>query len=114
MAAIGFYDGCFGPGTGSFLMLLYIRYYGFDFLNAAAAARVLNSATNVAALAWFGAHGHVLWPTGLAMAAANIAGAQLGTRLALARGTRFVRAAFVVVVATLIARTAWIAVAGPR
>jgi len=114
VASIAFYDGFFGPGTGSFLMLLFIRHYGFDFLNAAAAARVLNAATNVAALAWFGSRGHVLWPTGLAMAAANVAGAQVGTRLALTRGTRFVRLVFIGVVATLIARTAWVALTGPR
>jgi uncharacterized membrane protein YfcA len=107
VAGIAFYDGFFGPGTGSFLMLLFIRHYGFDFLHAAAAARLVNAATNVAALAWFGSRGHVLWPTGLAMAVANVAGAQLGARLALARGARFVRSVFVAVVTVLIARTAW-------
>ncbi len=114
VAAISFYDGFFGPGTGSFLMLLYIRHYGFDFLNAAAAARVLNAATNIAALAWFGTRGHVLWPMGLAMAAANVAGAQFGSRLALARGARFVRGVFVVVVGALIARTAWLALSAAQ
>jgi uncharacterized membrane protein YfcA len=113
VGAIAFYDGFFGPGTGSFLMLLFVRHYGYDFLNAAASARVLNAATNVAALAWFGSRGHILWPTGLAMAAANVAGAQLGTRLALERGARFVRGVFITVVALLIARTAWAALAGP-
>lgn len=112
IGGIAFYDGFFGPGTGSFLMLLFIRYYGFDFLHAAAAARLVNAATNVAALAWFTSRGHLLWPTGLAMAVANVAGAQLGTRLALARGARFVRGVFVVVVTALIARTAWTAIAG--
>jgi uncharacterized membrane protein YfcA len=107
IAAIGFYDGFFGPGTGTFLMLLFIRYYGFDFLNAAAAARVVNVATNATSLAWFGSHGYVLWPLGLAMALANVAGAQLGTRLALRRGAGFVRALFVAIVSALIAKTAW-------
>jgi len=114
IAAISFYDGFFGPGTGSFLMVLFIRHYGYDFLNAAAAARLLNAATNVAALAWFGSRGHLLWPTGLAMAGANIAGAQLGTRLALARGAGFVRGVFVVVVAALILKTAWASFAPGR
>jgi uncharacterized protein len=113
IAAISFYDGFFGPGTGSFLMLLFIRHYGYDFLNAAAAARLLNAATNVAALAWFGSRGHLLWPTGLAMAGANIVGAQLGTRLALARGAGFVRGVFVVIVAALILKTAWATFAPP-
>lgn len=107
IAAIGCYDGFFGPGTGSFLMLLFVRHYGFDFLNAAAAARCVNVATNAMALAWFGAHGAVLWPLGAAMALANVAGAQLGARIALKRGAGFVRGLFVAIVATLIAKTAW-------
>ena len=107
IAGIGFYDGCFGPGTGSLLMLLFARAYGFDFLHAAAAARVVNLGTNLAALAWFGGHGAVLWPLGLAMAAANLAGAQLGTRVALRRGAGFVRGLFLIVVAVLTAKTAW-------
>jgi uncharacterized membrane protein YfcA len=110
IAAVGFYDGFFGPGTGSFLMLLFIRYYGFDFLNAAAAARVVNVATNAAALAWFASRGVVLWPIGFAMALANVAGAQLGTRVALRRGAGFVRALFVAIVSALIAKTAWDAI----
>ncbi len=114
IAAISFYDGFFGPGTGSFLMLLFIRHYGYDFLNAAAAARLLNAATNVAALAWFGSRGHLLWPTGLAMAVANVAGAQIGTRLALARGASFVRGVFVVIVTALIVKTGWAAFAHGR
>jgi len=109
IGAIGFYDGFFGPGTGSFLMLLFVRFFGFDFLNAAAAARLINVATNAAALAWFGGHGDLLWPLGLAMALANVAGAQIGTRLALRRGAGFVRGVFVVIVCVLIARTAWTA-----
>jgi uncharacterized membrane protein YfcA len=107
VAAIGFYDGFFGPGTGSFLMLLFIRLYGFDFVNAAASARVLNVATNASALAWFTGHGHVMWGVGLAMAVANVAGSQVGTRVALKRGAGFVRSVFVVIVAALIVKTAW-------
>lgn len=111
IAAIGFYDGFFGPGTGSFLMFVLVRVYGFDFLHAAASARVLNVATNGAALAYFGLNGYVLWQVGLAMAACNIAGATLGTRLALRGGSTFVRKVFVVVVTLLILRTAWVAIA---
>jgi uncharacterized membrane protein YfcA len=111
IAAIGFYDGFFGPGTGSFLMFVFVRIYGFDFLHAAASARVLNVATNAAALAYFGLHGYVLWQVGLAMAICNIAGAMLGARLALRGGSTFVRKVFIVVVTLLILRTAWVAVA---
>jgi uncharacterized protein len=59
VGGIGFYDGFFGPGTGSFLMLLFIRFYGFDFLHASAGARVINVATNAGALLFFGVHGDI-------------------------------------------------------
>lgn len=107
IGAIGFYDGFFGPGTGSFLMFVFVRLYGYDFLNAAASARVLNVATNFAALMYFSAQGHVLWQLGFGMALANIAGSILGTRLALRGGSGFVRKIFIVVVSALILRTLW-------
>ncbi|MFO0335735.1 MAG: TSUP family transporter [Pseudomonadota bacterium] len=107
VAAIGFADGFFGPGTGSCLRRGFVRLYGFDFLRAAAGARVVNVATNVAALAWFGGHGHVLWILGFAMAAANVAGSLLGARRALRHGAGLVRIVFVVVVGALILKTGW-------
>lgn len=110
VAAIGLYDGFFGPGAGSFLMFVFVRFYGFDFLHAGAAARVLNVATNGAALAYFAARGHVLWHIGAAMAFCNVAGSILGARLALRGGAAIVRKAFIVVVSALILRTAWNAV----
>lgn len=109
IAAIGFYDGFFGPGTGSFLMFVFVRIYGFDFLHAAASARVLNVATNAAALVYFGLNGYVMWQVGLGMAICNIAGAIIGARLALRGGSAFVRKVFIVVVVLLILRTAWTA-----
>jgi uncharacterized membrane protein YfcA len=107
IGAIGFYDGFFGPGTGSLLMFVFVRLYGYDFLNAAANARVLNTATNLAALAYFGMHGHVLWHVGIGMAICNTAGSLLGTRFALRGGSSFVRKIFIVVVSALILRTLW-------
>ena len=65
ISAIGMYDGFFGPGTGSFLMLLFIRLYGFDFLHASAGARTINVATNAGALLFFGIHGEIHWGRGL-------------------------------------------------
>ena len=59
--AIGFYDGFFGPGTGSFLVFLFVRWLGYDFLNASASAKLLNTATNLAALILFSLKGHVWW-----------------------------------------------------
>jgi uncharacterized membrane protein YfcA len=106
-AAIGFYDGFFGPGTGSFLIFLFVRWFGFDFLHASAAAKVVNVATNLAALAYFVPNGYWLPGLALAMAACNVAGSRLGTGLALKHGSAFVRRVFLVVAGLLIARFAW-------
>ena len=103
---IGAYDGFFGPGTGSFFIFLLVRGLGYDFLHASAAAKLLNLATNAAALALFSAKGHVWWHLGLPMAVANIAGSLVGTRLALKHGAGFVRGVFIVVVGALILKTA--------
>ncbi|MGV3655163.1 MAG: sulfite exporter TauE/SafE family protein, partial [Noviherbaspirillum sp.] len=71
---IGFYDGFFGPGTGSFLIFLFIRFFGFDFIGASAVAKIVNVACNLAALLWFGYSGHILWQLGIVMAVCNVAG----------------------------------------
>jgi uncharacterized membrane protein YfcA len=105
--AIGFYDGFFGPGTGSFFIFLFVRVLGYDFLNASAAAKLLNVSTNLAAVALFAAKGHVWWHIGLTMAAANVAGSLIGTRLALRHGASFVRGVFIVVVGALIVKTGY-------
>ena len=102
---LGFYDGFFGPGTGSFLVFLFVRWLGYDFLNASASAKLLNTATNLAALALFAYTGHVWWHFALTMAVANVAGSLLGTRLALKHGAGFVRLVFIGVVSTLILKT---------
>lgn len=103
-AVLGFYDGFFGPGAGSFMIFAFVHWFRLDFLHASSAAKVVNFATNAAALAYFAPSGHVLWITGLAMAAFNIAGALLGARLALRHGSGFVRWIFIVVASVLIAR----------
>jgi uncharacterized membrane protein YfcA len=106
-AAIGFYDGFVGPGTGSFLVFLLVGAVGLSFLHASATAKAVNTMTNLSALALFALGGHVLWALGAAMATANLAGSQVGTRLALRRGSAWVRRVFIVVVAALIARLAY-------
>jgi hypothetical protein len=110
---IGLYDGFFGPGTGSFLVFLFVRGFGLDFLHASASAKVVNAAANVAALILFGVTGELLWLLGLAMAACNVTGAQLGSHLAIRHGSGFVRWVFLAVVASLIVRTAWNAASVP-
>ena len=102
---IGFYDGFFGPGTGSFFVFLLVRWLGYDFLHASASAKLLNTATNLAALLLFGLKGHVWWYFALVMAVSNVAGSLVGTHLALKYGTRFVRVVFIVVVSALILKT---------
>lgn len=105
-AIIGFYDGFFGPGTGSFLLFLFVRLFGFDFLGASAVAKIVNVACNFSALLWFGYSGHILWQLGLVMAVSNIVGAVIGTRLAIKGGSALVRQLFLVVVSLLILKTA--------
>jgi uncharacterized membrane protein YfcA len=104
---LGFYDGFFGPGTGSFLVFLLVRWLGYDFLHASASAKLINTATNFAALILFTFKGHVWWHFALAMGAANVTGSLLGTRLALKHGTGFVRGVFILVVSALILKTGY-------
>ena len=106
---IGFYDGFFGPGTGSFFVFLLVRWLGYDFLHASAAAKLLNLSSNLAALVLLSWAGHVWWHLALPMALANVVGSLLGTRLALRHGTHFVRSMFILVVAALICKTGYTA-----
>ena len=106
-ASIGFYDGFFGPGTGSFLIFLFIRFLGQDFLQASVTAKIVNVATNLAAIAFFVGHGSVLWLAAGIMATCNLAGALFGARLAVRHGTGFVRKLFLVVVSALILKLAY-------
>lgn len=103
---LGFYDGFFGPGTGSFLIFLFVGVFGFDFLAASASAKVINLATNLASFIYFGWTGHILYAYAIPMAACSVLGATIGARLAIAKGSRFVRIFFLVVVAALIGKLA--------
>ena len=104
---IGFYDGFFGPGTGSFLVFLFVRWLGYDFLNASASAKLINTATNLAALLLFAFKGYVWWHIALTLAVANVLGSLLGTHMALKHGAGFVRVVFIVVVSALILKTGY-------
>jgi uncharacterized protein len=103
---IGFYDGFFGPGTGSFLIFAFVGLLGFDFLAASASAKVVNVATNLSSVIYFWVNGFVLLPLGLLMAACNVLGSVIGTRLALRYGSGFVRTLFLIVVPLVILRLA--------
>jgi uncharacterized membrane protein YfcA len=104
---LGFYDGFFGPGTGSFFVFLFVRWLGYDFLNASASAKLLNVATNLAALLLFAYKGHVWWHFALTMAVANVVGSLIGTHMALKHGAAFVRMVFIFVVSALIMKTGY-------
>ena len=106
-SGIGFYDGFFGPGTGSFLVFLFVRIFGFDFLGATAVAKIVNVACNFAALIWFGYSGHLIWQLGLLMAVCQIGGAFIGSRLAMKHGSGFVRQLFLIVVSLLILKSGY-------
>ena len=104
---LGFYDGFFGPGTGSFLIFAFVGLFGLSFLAASASSKVINAATNLSAVLYFGLTGHLLYAVALPMAVCNVGGSLLGTRLAVAKGSRFVRVLFLVVLSGIIVRFAW-------
>jgi len=101
---IGFYDGLFGPGSGSFLIFLFIRGFGFDFLNASASAKLVNLGAFTAALLFFIPSGNVLWKVSALIAVCNVLGAFAGVYLALRLGSRFIRVLFLALLLFLISR----------
>lgn len=103
-AVFGFYDGFFGPGAGSALMFALVRWFGYDFLRAAATTKVLNFTSNLVSLVLFVLTGNVLYAVALPMAALNVAGGFLGAHFAIRRGSRFIRTVFLAVVAGLVAK----------
>jgi len=101
---IGFYDGFIGPGTGSFLVLFFVGLLKFDFLQASAHAKFVNLATNMGSIVFFGISGHILWQYAIPMALFNLAGATIGSRLAILKGNQFIRIFFLLVIAGTIVR----------
>jgi uncharacterized membrane protein YfcA len=104
---VGFYDGFFGPGTGSFFVLGFVLILGFEFLRASAYAKAINVVTNLSALIVFVSAGHFILPLAILMAICNMLGNVSGTRMAFKRGNGFVRIVFLVVVALMITRYAY-------
>ncbi|MBI3219554.1 MAG: TSUP family transporter [Bacteroidetes bacterium] len=101
---IGFYDGFIGPGTGSFLVLMFISLLGHDFMHASAHAKTVNLATNMASIIYFASTGNILFELAIPMAVCNMAGGFVGTRFALLRGNKFIRIFFLCVVCATILR----------
>ncbi|MEU6525619.1 TSUP family transporter [Streptomyces sp. NPDC046924] len=101
---IGFYDGIFGPGTGTFLILTFTGLLSLEFLQSSALAKVVNVGTNFGALCVFAFQGQVLWLLGASMAVCNIIGAAVGARAALRRGSGFVRIVLLVAVTGMVVK----------
>lgn len=104
---LGFYDGFFGPGTGSFLIVIFVSIFGFDFLNASVSAKLINCSTNIAALGYFICTGAVKFEIAIPVAILNICGSILGVRLAIRKGSGFVRVFFLIVVVGMILKFGW-------
>lgn len=104
---IGAYDGFFGPGTGTFLIVAFVALLGDGLAHASAAAKVVNFASNLAAVALFSARGMVVWRIALPMAVAQLAGGWIGAHLAVRRGDALVRRVVVLVALALAAKLAW-------
>ena len=101
---IGFYDGFIGPGTGTLLMIVLVAALGFAFIGASAIAKVVNVATNFASILVFGISGSIMWVVGFAVGICNLAGGIIGSRVAIRRGSDFVRKFYLVVTFALIVR----------
>lgn len=104
---IGFYDGIFGPGTGTFLVFFLVSAIGYAFLKASASAKLVNISTNAGAILSFQFTGNIWWQLGLLLAFANVSGALIGSHLAIKGGSPLVRKVFLAVIFLLITRVAW-------
>jgi uncharacterized membrane protein YfcA len=106
-AGIGFYDGFFGPGSGSFLIFIFIGLFGFDFLNASASAKFINLCANLSAIAYFAATDNILYRYAIPMGVCSLLGSVAGTHMAILKGNAFVRIFFLCVVSVMILRFGW-------
>lgn len=104
---LGFYDGFFGPGTGAFLIFLFIRVFGFDFAAAAGNGRILNFVSNAVSLVLFAIGGKIVYLAGLPMAVFMVAGAYAGTHVAVKNGAKFIRPIFVTIALVLAGKLIW-------
>lgn len=106
-SVIGFYDGFFGPGTGTFLLIAFVGLFALDFLQASAHAKAINLTTNIAAVTRFASQGEIPYHYAIPMALCNIAGSFIGSHMAILKGSEFVRKFFLAVVLVLIIRFAY-------
>jgi uncharacterized protein len=104
---LGFYDGFIGPGTGSLLIMAFVAFLGFDFMQSSAYAKLVNLATNIGSITLFVLKGKIIWSVAIPMAICNVTGAWLGARLAISKGNQFIRIFFLVVVGLMLLRFAY-------
>lgn len=104
---LGFYDGFFGPGTGSFWVVALMAGLGQEMKKATATTKVMNFTSNLASLLFFAAGGHVLAAPALAMAGGQVLGGRLGAKLVLTRGVRLIRPAFLLMVLAVLGKLTW-------
>jgi uncharacterized membrane protein YfcA len=110
---LGFYDGCFGPGTGTFWAAAFMVGLGFNMTRATAYTKVMNVTSNLTSLGIFLAGGHVQLGAGLCMGAGQLLGARLGAGVVLKKGTRFIRPLFIAAAIAVTARLVWKNFAAP-
>lgn len=107
---LGFYDGFFGPGTGAFLIFLFISIFGFDFTVAAGNGKMLNFVSNVVSLILFALSGKIMYLIGIPMAISMIFGASVGTHIAIKNGAKVIKPIFITIALLLIVKLIWQAV----
>jgi uncharacterized protein len=105
--AIGFYDGIFGPGTGSFFMLALVALFGLGIIEATGRTKLLNFTSNIVALTMFAIGGKIIWTIGLTMGVAQLAGAQIGAHVAIANGAKIIRPMLVIMCIAMAIRLMW-------
>lgn len=103
-ALIGLYDGIFGPGTGSLLAFIFVRFFAFDFITATASSKVINLMTNIAALIYFISHQYVVWHWAIPLAIANLSGGIIGAGLAMRGGSKLIRKIFIILLCIMIGK----------
>lgn len=104
---LGFYNGMFGPGTGTLLVFGFVGILGYNFLRASGAGKIVNAAADFSSLIFFLLNGMVIFKLALPMMACNVAGAYLGSKMAMLRGNAWVRRIFLIVMIGVILRFAW-------
>lgn len=109
-AATGFYNGLIGPGTGTIMVFAFVSVLGLDFLKSSAVSKAANVSADLSSWTVLMLGGFVIWTLAVPLIVGNMIGSYIGSHLAIKRGQGFVRAVFLVIVLSLIARQAWLLV----